>query len=99
MKYYIKDSTVGKIIEKDNVLELVTYLEEVCQRHFKKSRKSYMDDMISLGYGYDDVNGMYFTERMSEIFDIGVKRNDSVYYRTNIHEHARNLHYKEEMGD
>lgn len=99
MKYYVKDSTIGKIIERNSVLELVAYLEEVCKRQFKQSRASYMDEMVSLGHGYDDENGMYFTERMSESFDIGVKSGIGGYQRTNIHEYARNLHYKDEMGD
>lgn len=99
MSYYIKDTTVGEIVETGNVLEMVSYLEEVCKRFHKKSRASYMDDMISLGHGYDDKNGAYFTERMSEHFDIGVKRTDGSLVRTNIHEHARNVFYRNETGD
>ena len=99
MKYYVKDSTIGKIVERNSVLELVSYLEEVCKRKFKQSRTSYMDEMVSLGHGYDDENGMYFTERMSDSFEIGIKKDKNSYYRTNIHEYTRNTFYKNEMGD
>ncbi len=99
MKYYVRDSTIGQIVEKNSVLELVAYLEEVCKRHFKQSRAVYMDEMISLGHGYDDNDGMYFTERMSTTFDIGVVQGSDVYHRTNIHEYARNKFFKTETGD
>lgn len=99
MSYYIKDYTINKIVYKNNVNEVVNYLEELCKKVHKKTRKNYMDDMANLGYGFDDEQGVYFTELMMEKFDVGVLRKDGRHVRSNIHEHARNLKYRKEMGD
>lgn len=99
MSYYIKDTTVDQLVYKNNVNEVVSYLEEMCKRAYKKTRKSFMEDMISLGHGYDDDGGVYFTELMADKFEIGVVRTDKKLVRTNIHEHSRNLKYRDVMGD
>ena len=99
MSYYIKDTTINKIIYKKNVQEVVKHLEEVCKRFHRKSRNIYMDEMISLGHGYDDDQGVYFTELLSADFDIGVVKKDGKHLKCNIHEHARNIKYRNEMGD
>ncbi len=99
MSYYIIDSTIDKVVQKNTLQEFVTYLEHVCVRHNKKSRTVFMNDMISIGHGYDDPEGAYFTELMSLTFDIGVCRSDGKFVRTNIHEHSRNVKYRTQMGD
>ena len=99
MSYYIKDTTINKIIYKNNVQEIVKHLEEVCKRYHKKSRKLYMDEMVSLGHGYDDDQGVYFTELLGADFDIGVLRRDGKHIKCSIHEHARDVKYRNEMGD
>lgn len=98
-RYYIKDTTINKVIYKQNVNEVVSYLEELCKRVNRKSRADFMTDMISLGHGYDDPSGAYFTQLMSDKFDIGVISHDNKFKRCNIHEHARNAKYRAEMGD
>jgi hypothetical protein len=99
MSYYIKDTTIGEVVQKNTLQEFVLYLEQVCVRYNKKSRAVFMDDMISIGHGYDDLEGAYFTELMSLTFDIGVCRKDGKLVRTNIHEHSRNIKYRTQMGD
>lgn len=99
MNYYIKDTTINEIVYKDSLSEMVTYLEEVCQRRFRQNRADYMTDMISLGFGYDDAEGVTFTSLLADKFEIGVKRSDGKLVRTNIHEHARNVKYRDVMGD
>lgn len=98
-RYYIKDTTVNKLVYKQNIQEVVSYLEELCKRSNKKNRTDFMTDMISLGHGYDDPNGVYFTQLMADKFDIGVIKSDGSLKRCNIHEHARNAKYRAEMGD
>lgn len=99
MNYYVKDTTTGNLILKETVEEMVSHLEGMCKRFYKKPRTQFMDDMISIGYGYDDPNGAIFTEIMAQEFEIGVYRSDEKLVRTNIHEHARNSKYRSVMGD
>lgn len=99
MSYYIKDTTINKFVYKNNVNEVVNYLENLCKKFHKKTRKSFMDDMANLGYGYDDEQGVYFTELMRNDFEVGVLRKDGRHVRANIHEHARNIKYRNELGD
>ena len=99
MNYYIKDTTINKFVYKNSVNEVVKYLEGLCQKIHKKTRKNFMDDMANLGHGYDDDQGVYFTELMRENFEVGVRRKDGSHVRSNILEHARNMKYRNEMGD
>lgn len=99
MKYYIEDTTLNKTVYFSDVNDLIPYLEGVCARHFKQSRKNYMYEMVTLGHGFDDPQGVYFTELMSGHFNIGVLRDDGRHVRTNVHELQRNLKYRNEMGD
>ena len=55
--------------------------------------------MESLGHGYDDPQGVNFTTMMGEYFEVGALKKDGRMVRTNIHELARNLKYRKEMGD
>lgn len=99
MKYYIEDTTLNKVVYFDDVNNLIPYLEGVCARKFKQSRKEYMYEMVTLGHGFDDPQGVHFTEMMSGHFNIGILREDGRHVRTNVHELQRNLKYRREMGD
>ena len=99
MKYFINDTTINKFVYFDDVNEIVPYLETLCKKKFNRDRKSYMFEMQTLGHGYDDPQGVYFTELMSDHFGIGVLRKDGRHVRTNIHELQRNLKYRNETGD
>tara|TARA_R110000868_G_scaffold9602_13_gene47340 strand:- start:1694 stop:1996 length:303 start_codon:yes stop_codon:yes gene_type:complete len=98
-RYYIKDDLNKQVVFKQTVPEVVSYLETICQRIHRQSRKNYMDEMVSLGHGYDDNQGAYFTELMAKTVDIGIVTKDGRLKRCNIHEHARNQKFKTEMGD
>lgn len=98
-RFYIKDTLNNKVIYKNNVFEIVEYLEILCKKAFQQNRKVFMEEMVSLGHGYDDPNGIYFTELMSDKFEIGIVKNDGSLKRCNIHEYSRNIKYKSEMGD
>jgi hypothetical protein len=97
--YYIKESIENKIWHCATVSEVVSRLEQLCYKITNLSRKQFMLEMISLGHGYDDPNGVYFTELMANKLEIGVITTDGRYKRCNIHEHARNAKYRNEMGD
>ena len=95
MTYYIQDSTAGKYVIFGTVPELVTYLEGMVQRAHNLTRKQYMQNLIDLGYGYDDPQGVTFTRQMGDQFNIGIVRNGN-YLRTDIH--SQNAFTKEEFG-
>lgn len=99
MSYYIKDTTINKIVSFTDPNEVVSYLENLCRKKLKKSRKEFMFEMESLGHGYDDPQGANFTAMMGEHFEVGALKKDGRMVRTNVHELARNLKYRKEMGD
>ena len=88
MTYYIQDPSVGKYSHFNTVLELVTYLEGMIQRTHKVTRKQYMQNLIELGYGYDDPNGVTFTRAMADEFNLGVIRGGS-YVKSDVHSDSR----------
>jgi hypothetical protein len=85
---YIQDSTIGKYVTFDTVPQLVTYLNQLIPRAFKVSREEYVQNLLDLGYGYDDGEGVMVTRAMGEQFDIGVIR-DGKYIKTDVHEIVR----------
>jgi hypothetical protein len=99
MKYYIKDTTINKIVYFEDINNIVPYLEQLCKKTFKQDRKTWMFEMQTLGHGFDDAQGIYFTELMTGHFDVGVLRDDGRHIKTNVHELQRNLKYRNEMGD
>ena len=99
MSYYIIDKTINEVIAKNTVQEIVKYAEQLCEKYYKRTRKSYMDEMISIGHGYDDPEGHTFIQLMSDNFETGVIKSSGKLVRTNIHEHMRNSKYKDVMGD
>lgn len=99
MKYYIKDTTINKIVYFEDINNIVPYLEQLCKKTFNQDRKTWMFEMQTLGHGFDDAQGIYFTELMTGYFDVGVLRDDGRHIKTNVHELQRNLKYRNEMGD
>jgi len=99
MKYYIVDTTLAHTDHTFGELhELVNHLEGTVQRKFKTDRQHYMQNLIDLGYGYDDDNGATFTTSMSEFFNIGIFRNGRPL-RTNVHEAANHNKFRVQNGD
>ncbi len=99
MKYFIKDTTTNQLIIVDTLPQAVNYLENLCKKTLRKSRKQFMDEMVSLGHGYDDDSGAYFTQLMSEKFQIGIQKDNGKLVKTNIHEATRNYKFRNELGD
>lgn len=99
MKYYIRDTTINKVVYFEDIDNIVGYLEQLCKKKFKQDRKTWMFEMQTLGHGFDDPQGIYFTELMSGHFDVGILRDDGRHVKTNVHELQRNLKYRKEMGD
>jgi len=84
-KLYIQDSTIGQYVTFNTVPELVAYLNNMIPRAFKISRHEYVQNLIDLGHGYDDPQGVMITRAMSDQFNVGVIRNGN-YMRTDIHD-------------
>jgi hypothetical protein len=78
------------------VPELVNYFNYLIPRAFKMSRSQYVQNLIDLGYGYDDPAGVMLTRALSEEFNIGVIKNNN-YVKTDIH--TATAFQKEEYGD
>jgi len=98
MKYYIYDTTLRekRHVFFDTLGSLIIYLNEVCIREFGHGRKQKMIELESLGHGYDDSEGATFTRFMSDIFEIGVIKNNT-YVRCDVHMIDR--YNKPEFGD
>ena len=100
MKYYSTDTTSPQGTHVYNTtLDVVRHLEGTVKRKFNLTRQQYMQNLIDLGYGYDDDNGVTFVSSLSEHFNIGVVHSDGRYMRTNIFEASRNDKYRSECGD
>ena len=100
MRYYIIDNTIRKEpFIYNSVNEIVKHLETSVQRKFRQTRQQYMQNLIDLGHGYDDVQGKVFTQSLSEYFNIGTVRKDGTLIKGNIHEVEQYSKYRTEMGD
>lgn len=103
-KYYIVDST-RKQNNKNPVFlfettdGVVKHLEGMCARHFQRTRKTYMENIESLGFGTDDAEGRNFYEQMSQYFQTGVIRSDSTPIRCNIFDADKFSKTKDVHGD
>lgn len=95
-KFYIQDSTIGRYVTFNTVPELVNYLNGMIPRAFKMSRGEYVQNLLDLGYGYDDPTGVMLTRVLSEQFNVGVIKNNN-YVRTDVHSIDR--FQSEEYGD
>jgi hypothetical protein len=99
MKYYLVDTTQSTDPQFfNNVADLVKHLEGTVQRKFRLTRKQYMQNLIDLGYGYDDPEGATFASSMGETFSMGSYQ-DGRLIRSNIHETSRNTKYQNEYGN
>jgi hypothetical protein len=96
-KFYIKDTTIKKIIYFNTTSEVVSYLERLIKKTEGKTRSEYMQHLSELGYGYDDSNGISFTRAMAEKFEIGYINSDGNHVRTDVHNISS--FNKEEYGD
>ena len=93
--FYIQDSTIGKYVTFNTVPEVVSYLKNMIPRAFNMSKDSYIQNLLDLGYGYDDADGVMITRAMADQFNIGIVK-DNTYVRTDIHTAA--AFEKEEYG-
>jgi hypothetical protein len=84
-KLYIQDSTIRQYVTFNTVPELVAYLNDLIPRAFKISRSEYVQNLIDLGHGYDDPQGIMVTRVLSEQFNIGFVKNGN-YIKADVHE-------------
>jgi hypothetical protein len=95
-KFYINDNTIGRYVYFNSVDELVTYLEGLVKRATGLTRAQYMQNLIDLGYGYDDSQGVIFTRSIAEQFEMGAINKDGGRIKCDVHEAISFL--KEEYG-
>lgn len=103
-KYYVVDSTKKQgnknpVVLFENIDGVVKYLEGMCLRHFKQTRKEYMIMAESVGHSADESTGRAFYDQMEQYFNIGVIRGDSTPVKTNIFEAAAFLRGKDVHGN
>ena len=85
-----QDTTVGKYVQFNTVAELVNYLGNVLvPRAFNLSRKQYTQNLTDLGHGPDDRDGVTLTRALSEQFNIGVVRNNTLKSGSSVLSSAR----------
>lgn len=104
MTFYVVDTTISKggknpVLLFESTAGVVNYLEQMCSRKFRQSRKDYMINVESLGFGDDDPQGRSFYEQMEQYFQMGVIRNDSQPIRCNIFEADRFSKIKDAHGN
>ena len=95
-KFYINDKTIGRYVYFNSVNELVNYLDGLCRRATSLTRAQYMQNLIDLGYGYDDAGGVTFTRSLAEQFEMGAINKDGTRIKCDVHEAVSFL--KEEYG-
>jgi hypothetical protein len=85
IKFYVHDTTIGKFVYFNSVKDLVFYLgNTLVPRAFKKTRAQYIQHLIDLGHGYDDIDGVTLTRAVAEQYNIGILR-DGKHVRTDVH--------------
>jgi hypothetical protein len=99
MKYYIVDNTIGQDPVYFNTLnEVMNHLDGSIKRKTGLSRTDYMQNLVDLGHPNDDDSGVAFITAMSEIFNIGIVK-DNRLVKGNIVEATHYSKYRTEMGD
>ena len=97
IKFYVQDTTIGRFVYFDKLNDLVNYLgNELVPRATGGTRGQFVQNLIDLGHGYDDRDGVMLTRALSEKFNIGVVKNNQ-HVRTDVHVSTRFL--SNEYGD
>lgn len=76
MTIYITDTTLNpaKDVTFNDYNSAVQYLEGMSIRAYGQTRKAYMVQLESIGFGEDDQGAVTFVRSLSERFEIGVIR-------------------------
>ena len=74
--FYVRDKTLNPPKERqfNAYPQLVQYLDEMCQRAYRQTKKQRTQLLEELGNGADDYNSTLFVRSMQEQFEIGVIR-------------------------
>jgi hypothetical protein len=84
MRYYIKDSTINKVVYFNTINEVVSYFDQLIKRAHGVNKQTYIQHLTDLGHN-DDPQGVTLTRVLSEQFNIGIERKDGKLERTDIH--------------
>jgi len=96
-KFYVQDPILNKIVYFDSVPKVVEHLTILVEKMYSQTRKSFMQELIDLGHGYDDNAGVTFTNALADRINIGILNKDKTHVRCNIH--AVSSFNKDEYGD
>jgi hypothetical protein len=96
MKFYVQNPKTKQFTTLNSLPELIRVLEQLCLSIHGVNRTHYMQNLIELGYGYDDELNVTFARAMSEDVNMGIIRNDQ-YIRCDVHNIER--FQKAEYGD
>ena len=90
-RFYIQDTTRTKNQFRyfPTAQALVAYLPQVIRRQYNMTRGEYMQHLMDLGHGFDDIDGVTITQCLSEVFNIGIVSQDGTHQRTDIHTATR----------
>lgn len=98
IKFFVQDPTDKRFYYFDTVPQLVSFLERLIVKVLGQTRAQFMDNMASLGHGYDDPQGITFTRGLAaDHFYIGAVRQDGQHFRCDVH--AANNFSKPEYGN
>jgi len=99
MKYFIEDTTTNRLAKFDTIPLLLSYMEEVCERKFKKNRKEWMQDMQDLGNVINPNPDVAFVEAISSEFQLGIIRPNGQKVVCDIYRALYNSQRKESLGN
>ena len=94
--YYIQDSTIGRYVTFNTPNEVVKYFDVLIPRAFNMSKENYIQNLLDLGYGENDKDGVMLTNVLSEQFNIGQIKGGN-YVKCDIHETVK--YAQKEYGD
>lgn len=78
MIFYVDDTTLkpDRHMRFKSYPEVVNYLETMCKRAYKQTKKERTNLLEELGNGADDYNSTLFVRSMQETFDLGIIRDN-----------------------
>ena len=95
---HVQESKNQKILKAEELnegFEAVKIANKTLKRNPERQYQ-YVQNLLDLGYGYDDRDGVMLTRAMADQFNMGVIKNDT-YVRTDVHTVA--AFQKEEYGN
>lgn len=86
MKYFVQHPKTGQMFYFNTLSDTIIFLEKLCKEILGLTRKEFMDNISSLGYGYyDDERGINFIRTLhTDYFNMGIVRKDGSHIKCDI---------------